>query len=139
MELAWRLQGGTAGPPWLVVTGTNGKTTTVELLGQVLGAAGLRARTAGNIGTPLVDVVRDLGPDGRPRHDVVAVELSSFQLHLVRTVSPLASVCLNLAPDHLDWHGGAQAYRDAKAQVYERTRVACRPQPRRPGDHADGP
>lgn len=119
VELAWRLQG-PDGPPWLVVTGTNGKTTTVELLGSILTASGLRARTAGNIGTPLVDVVRD--PAGC---DVVAVELSSFQLHLVRTVSPHASVCLNLAPDHLDWHGGYDAYRDAKAQVYERTRAAC--------------
>ncbi|WP_380168557.1 UDP-N-acetylmuramoyl-L-alanine--D-glutamate ligase [Jannaschia sp. R86511] len=124
VELAWRLQG-PDGPPWLVVTGTNGKTTTVELLGQVLTAAGLRARTAGNIGTPIVDVVRDVGPDGTPGHDVVAVELSSFQLHLVRTVSPHASVCLNVAPDHLDWHGGLDAYRHAKGQVYERTRVAC--------------
>ncbi len=119
VELAWRLQG-PDGPPWLVVTGTNGKTTTVELLGQILLAAGLRARTAGNIGTPLVDVVRD--PAG---YDVVAVELSSFQLHLVRTVAPFASACLNVAPDHLDWHGGPQAYRDAKAVVYARTRVAC--------------
>ena len=124
VELAWRLQG-PDGPPWLVVTGTNGKTTTVELLGSVLRAAGLRARTAGNIGTPLLDVVRDVGPDGRSRVDVLAVELSSFQLHLIRSVSPYASVCLNLAPDHLDWHGGAQAYRDAKARVYERTQVAC--------------
>ena len=124
VELAWRLQG-PDGPPWLVVTGTNGKTTTVELLGQVLTAAGLRARTAGNIGTPIVDVVRDVGPDGAPGCDVVAVELSSFQLHLVRTVSPYASVCLNVAPDHLDWHGGYEAYRAAKGQVYERTQVAC--------------
>jgi UDP-N-acetylmuramoylalanine--D-glutamate ligase len=124
VELAWRLQG-PEGPPWLVVTGTNGKTTTVELLGHVLTAAGLRARTAGNIGTPLVDVVRDVGPDGRPLYDVLAVELSSFQLHLVRTVSPHASVCLNVAPDHLDWHGGWDAYRAAKGLVYERTRVAC--------------
>ena len=124
VELAWRLQG-PDGPPWLVVTGTNGKTTTVELLGAVLTAAGLRARTAGNIGTPLLDVVRDVGADGTAGCDVLAVELSSFQLHFVRTVSPYASVCLNLAPDHLDWHGGAQAYRDAKARVYERTQVAC--------------
>ncbi|MFC5382229.1 UDP-N-acetylmuramoyl-L-alanine--D-glutamate ligase [Aquipuribacter nitratireducens] len=120
VELAWRLQGGDAGPPWLTVTGTNGKTTTVELLGAVLTAAGLRARTAGNIGTPLVDAVRD--PAGA---DVLAVELSSFQLHLVRTVSPHAATCLNLAPDHLDWHGGPDAYRDAKARVYERTKVAA--------------
>ena len=98
---------------------------TTALCVRVLTAAGLRARTAGNIGTPLVDVVRDVGADGTARHDVVAVELSSFQLHLIRSVSPYASVCLNLAPDHLDWHGGADAYRDAKARVYERTQVAC--------------
>jgi UDP-N-acetylmuramoylalanine--D-glutamate ligase len=118
-ELAWRLRGPGAAP-WLCVTGTNGKTTTVRMLAAILGAAGLRATAAGNIGTPLVEAVLD--PLG---HDVLAVELSSFQLHTARTLAPEASACLNLAPDHLDWHGSMAAYAAAKAKVYERTRLAC--------------
>ena len=123
VELAWQLQQEIidpgACPDWLTLTGTNGKTTTVGMLGSVLTAGGRRAATVGNVGTPVVQVVADGG------HDVLAVELSSFQLHLTHSVAPLASACLNLAPDHLDWHGSFEAYRDAKARVYERTRIAC--------------
>ncbi|WP_255378263.1 UDP-N-acetylmuramoyl-L-alanine--D-glutamate ligase [Quadrisphaera sp. DSM 44207] len=119
VELAWRLRGPGAAP-WLTVTGTNGKTTTVRMLAAILAAAGLRTTAAGNIGTPLVEAVLD--PRG---HDVLAVELSSFQLHWTRTVSPRASACLNVAPDHLDWHGSLQAYAADKGRVYERTEVAC--------------
>jgi UDP-N-acetylmuramoylalanine--D-glutamate ligase len=118
-ELAWRLRD-PAGPPWACVTGTNGKTTTVGLLDAVLTASGLRCRTAGNIGTPLVTAVRDPAPA-----DVLAVELSSFQLHGVATVAPVASAVLNVAEDHLDWHGDLAAYAAAKGRVYDRTRVAC--------------
>ena len=124
-ELAWRLraevaQRTPAAAPWLCVTGTNGKTTTVTMLAAILSAQGLGAVAAGNIGTPLVEAVLD--PVG---HDVLAVELSSFQLHFARTLSPQASVCLNLAPDHVDWHGSLAAYAADKAKVYERTQVAC--------------
>lgn len=117
-ELAWRLRD-PAGAAWACVTGTNGKTTTVELLAGILGASGLRSRTAGNIGTPLVRAVRDPQPV-----DVLAVELSSFQLHGVTTVAPVSSVVLNVAEDHLDWHGDLEAYAAAKGRVYDRTRVA---------------
>ncbi|MEE6287651.1 UDP-N-acetylmuramoyl-L-alanine--D-glutamate ligase [Georgenia sp. MJ173] len=123
VELAWQLQQEIldegAWPDWLTLTGTNGKTTTVGMLGAILAAGGRRAATVGNVGTPVVQVVADGG------HDALAVELSSFQLHLTHSVAPLASACLNLAADHLDWHGSFEAYRDAKARVYERTRVAC--------------
>lgn len=123
IELAWQLQqqilDPAARPDWLTLTGTNGKTTTVGMLGAMLTAAGRRTATVGNVGTPVVRAVADGGLDA------LAVELSSFQLHLTHTVAPLASACLNLAPDHLDWHGSFAAYRDAKARVYERTRVAC--------------
>ncbi|MDC4233080.1 UDP-N-acetylmuramoyl-L-alanine--D-glutamate ligase [Actinomyces sp. B33] len=120
VELAWRLQedGPHAGRPWLVVTGTNGKTTTVGMLGSILRAAGEEVLEVGNIGTP---ITRAIDSDA----SVFAVELSSFQLHTCRTVSPRASVCLNVDADHLDWHSTVEAYAADKARVYENTRVAC--------------
>ena len=128
VELGWRMRPVTATgspAPWLTLTGTNGKTTTVELTAAVLRAAGLRAEAAGNVGTPLVEALRH--PHA---YEVLAVELSSYQLHWLSTdtassLSPLASACLNIAPDHLDWHGSPQAYALAKGRVYEGTRVAC--------------
>lgn len=120
VELAWRLQeeGPHAGRPWLTVTGTNGKTTTVGMLGEILRASGAKAQEVGNIGTP---ITRAIDSDA----DVFAVELSSFQLHTALTVSPLASVCLNVDADHLDWHGSVEAYAADKARVYENTQCAC--------------
>ncbi|KIP52413.1 UDP-N-acetylmuramoyl-L-alanine--D-glutamate ligase [Leucobacter komagatae] len=121
IELGWRLRDKTDSiADWICITGTNGKTTTTQLTAHMLVAGGLRAVPVGNIGTPLLDALRD--PVG---YDAIVVELSSFQLERVQTVSPYASVCLNLADDHLDWHGGADGYRDAKAKVYENTQVAC--------------
>ncbi len=126
IELAWRVRDKTGTPAeWMLVTGTNGKTTTVQMTATLLAASGLRAAPAGNIGIPVLDAVRD--PGG---FDVLVIELSSYQLHhLPRTgpgaLVPWASVCLNIADDHIDWHGSAQAYRDAKATVYENTKVAC--------------
>ncbi len=121
IDLAWRLRDA-RGPAaeWITVTGTNGKTTTTRLVTAMLVAAGRRAVACGNIGKPVLDAVRD--PDG---YDVLVVELSSYQLHWVSEVSPLASACLNIAEDHIDWHGSAAAYRAAKGRVYERTRIAC--------------
>jgi UDP-N-acetylmuramoylalanine--D-glutamate ligase len=119
VQLAWRLRGPGAAP-WLTVTGTNGKTTTVRMLASILAAAGLRTTAAGNIGTPLVEAVLD--PAG---HDVLAVELSSFQLHWSPALAPRASACLNVAPDHVDWHGSMAAYAAAKGRVYEGTEIAC--------------
>jgi UDP-N-acetylmuramoylalanine--D-glutamate ligase len=120
VELAWRMRAATGAAPWITITGTNGKTTTVKMLDCILRAAGLRSTSAGNVGTPLLEAV--LHPDP---YDVLAVELSSFQLHWQRSVTPFASVCLNLAPDHIDWHGSVEAYRLAKAKVYAGTKVAC--------------
>jgi len=112
VELAWRLRPEGAAP-WLALTGTNGKTTTVKMLESVLRAAGLRAVAAGNIGLPLLDAV--LAPEP---YDVLAVELSSFQLHWSSTVRPRAGAILNLADDHTDWHGSFQAYAEDKARVF---------------------
>lgn len=121
IELAWRLGAERPGGrlPWLAVTGTNGKTTTVGMLAAVLEAAGLRVASVGNVGRPAVEAIGD------PDLDVLAVELSSFQLHGVSTVAAQAAAVLNLAQDHLDWHGGMDAYAAAKARVYDRvTRAA---------------
>ena len=96
---------------WLVVTGTNGKTTTVGMLESILRAAGVDAVACGNIGLPLLDAVR-------AGHRVLAVELSSFQLHWSRELSPRASVVLNVSADHLDWHGCLAEYAAAKGRVY---------------------
>jgi UDP-N-acetylmuramoylalanine--D-glutamate ligase len=126
-ELAWRLR--VVGPdgepaPWLAVTGTNGKTTTVTMLEAVLLAAGRRAVAAGNVGRPLIEVVTAVDSDGTPSYDVVAVELSSFQLHWSSSLAPAAAAVLNVADDHTDWHGSFAAYRDAKARVLRFAPVA---------------
>ncbi|MDT7785314.1 MAG: UDP-N-acetylmuramoylalanine--D-glutamate ligase [Pseudonocardiales bacterium] len=111
VELAWRMASELADPPvWLAVTGTNGKTTTVGMLESILHAAGADAVACGNVGLPVVDALLA----GRR---VLAVELSSFQLHWAPSVRPQAGALLNLAEDHLDWHGGMDAYAQAKAQI----------------------
>ncbi|AZS90113.1 UDP-N-acetylmuramoyl-L-alanine--D-glutamate ligase [Streptomyces griseoviridis] len=119
VELAWRLRGPDAAP-WLAVTGTNGKTTTVQMLAAILTAAGLRTAAVGNIGVSLLDAVL-----GDETYDVLAVELSSYQLHWAPSPRPHSAVVLNLAADHLDWHGSMEAYAADKGRVYEGNRVAC--------------
>lgn len=131
VELAWRVRDKVRradGSPadWVLITGTNGKTTTTQLTATLLTEGGLRAAPCGNIGVPVLDAVRD--PEG---FDVFVVELSSHQLWYLGLSQPegqpfpYSAVCLNLADDHLVWHGGADAYREAKAIVYRNTRVAC--------------
>jgi UDP-N-acetylmuramoylalanine--D-glutamate ligase len=121
VELAWRLRPALPGSAmnhggrqrWLAVTGTNGKTTTVRMLALMLAAAGYRSIAAGNVGTSLMDVV------GAPEpYDVVAVELSSFQLHWSSTIAPQAAALLNVAAHHLDWHGSFESYAADKAKVF---------------------
>ncbi len=112
VELAWRLRGPDAAP-WLAVTGTNGKTTTVHMLEAMLLAAGLRAVAVGNVGEPLIDAVV-----AAPPYQVLVVEVSSQQLHFAPSMRPLAGALLNLAPDHLDWHGSFEDYAAAKAGVW---------------------
>lgn len=123
VELAWRMRAtdeSGAAAPWLAITGTNGKTTTVQMTAAMAAEAGINAAAVGNVGDPIITAVtREDGPD------LLAVELSSFQLHSTRTMSPLAAGCLNIADDHLDWHGSREAYRADKARVYENTQIAC--------------
>jgi UDP-N-acetylmuramoylalanine--D-glutamate ligase len=112
-ELAWRFTERTA---WLAVTGTNGKTTTTQMLAAILERSGRRSTAAGNIGVPLLDAVRPEPP--AQAYEVLAVELSSFQLHWSWSLRPHAAAVLNVAPDHLDWHGSPAAYAAAKARVW---------------------
>ncbi len=122
VELAWRLnrREGRKTPQWLCITGTNGKTTTVGMTESILQAAGYKAIAVGNVGTPILDALRD-----PVEYDFFAVELSSFQLHWIHSMSPLASVVLNVAEDHVDWHEGYTNYLADKARIYEHTQLAC--------------
>ncbi|MFE4514896.1 UDP-N-acetylmuramoyl-L-alanine--D-glutamate ligase [Kitasatospora sp. NPDC056783] len=124
VELAWRLRKplpGTGEPaPWLAVTGTNGKTTTVQMLASILTAAGKRTAAVGNVGVSVLDAVLAEEP-----YDVLAVELSSYQLHWAPSLRPHSGAVLNLAPDHLDWHGSMEAYAADKGRIYEGNTVAC--------------
>ncbi|GAB3197064.1 UDP-N-acetylmuramoyl-L-alanine--D-glutamate ligase [Nocardioides hungaricus] len=123
VELAWRLRDPDHRTPWLCVTGTNGKTTTVQMLDSILRAAGLRSIAAGNVGLPIVEAVMDPEP-----YDVLAVELSSFQLHYTYSMSAESAAVLNVAEDHLDWYTGPTGMADYaadKGRIYERVRRAC--------------
>jgi UDP-N-acetylmuramoylalanine--D-glutamate ligase len=108
-ELAWRRRGPGA-PPWLALTGTNGKTTTVTMVAAILRAAGAKVEALGNIGVPLVTAPDDL--------DALAVELSSFQLHWSSRMAPEVGAILNLADDHLEWHLTFDAYAAAKFRIW---------------------
>mgnify|MGYP006206724565 FL=1 len=121
IDLAWRLRDKTPLiAQWFVITGTNGKTTTSQLLETMLNTDGRRTIACGNIGFPILDAVRD--PLG---FDALVVELSSFQLHYLGQIQPYASAFLNIAEDHLDWHGGFEQYLAAKSKIFQNTEVAC--------------
>jgi len=118
-ELAWRLSGPNR-PAWLGVTGTNGKTTTVQMLASILEAEGLRTAAVGNIGRPIMETVLDPEP-----YDVLAVELSSFQLHWSHSLQLHSAVVLNLEEDHLEWYPSLAEYGADKAKIYERVTHSC--------------
>ena len=111
LELGWRF---CEKIPVIAVTGTNGKTTTTELLVQTLNACGQRTIACGNIGKPLSEVVRE-----KQSFDVLTVEVSSFQLETIRTFHPSISLWLNFAPDHLDRYRSVAEYRAAKLRIFE--------------------
>jgi UDP-N-acetylmuramoylalanine--D-glutamate ligase len=126
LELAWRLLPN----PFLAVTGTNGKTTTAELLGAIHRAAGLGVAVAGNVGTPVASLVGSLDAEAR-----VVCEVSSFQLEDAEAFAPECAVLLNLTEDHLDRHGTFEDYREAKLRVFANQRdddVAVAPLDLRP-------
>ena len=123
VELAWRLRDPARPAPWLAVTGTNGKTTTVQMLEAMLRQAGLRTVACGNVGLPIVEAVMDPDP-----YDVLAVELSSFQLHWVHSVEAESAAVLNVAEDHLDWYPGPDGMADYaadKGRIFSGVRRAC--------------
>lgn len=121
IDLAWRLRDKVGKPAdWICVTGTNGKTTTVQLATHIMKTAGLRVESCGNIGTPILDCIRDeIG------FDALVVELSSFQLHYLQEIKPFASAVLNVDQDHIDWHGSFGAYLTAKGKVFANVEAAC--------------
>lgn len=118
VELAWRVGQTMPDPPaWLAVTGTDGKTTTVGMLESILLASGAKAVACGNIGLPVIDAV--LGG-----YDVLAVELSSYQLHWQSSMCADAAAVLNIAEDHLAWHGSMAAYIEDKGRIYRGAKLA---------------
>ncbi len=120
VELAWRLRDLDHPGAWLCVTGTNGKTTTVQMLDTILKAAGLSSIACGNVGLPIVEAVMDPEP-----YAVYAVELSSFQLHYTSSMSAHAAAVLNVAEDHLDWYSSFEDYAADKGRIYHQVREAC--------------
>ena len=121
IDLAWRLKDKfVPNQEWICITGTNGKTTTTELTEAMFLAAEVKAVACGNIGKPILDCIRDPAA-----FEVLIVELSSFQLHYLDRIEPFSAAVLNVANDHLDWHGGFANYRLAKGRMYENTKVAC--------------
>ena len=120
IDVAWRLRDKTERvAKWITITGTNGKTTTSELVAHMLRTGGSKAVACGNIGNPILDMIRD--PEG---FDYLVVELSSFQLHYSHEIAAEASAFLNFAEDHLDWHGSIDSYFSAKSKIFDNTATA---------------
>jgi UDP-N-acetylmuramoylalanine--D-glutamate ligase len=105
--------------PIVAITGSNGKTTTTTLIGEILTAGGLKTLVGGNIGTPAISLVERATPD-----TVIVLEVSSFQLETIRSFHPKIGIVLNVTPDHLDRHRTFGAYVDAKARLFENQQAA---------------
>jgi UDP-N-acetylmuramoylalanine--D-glutamate ligase len=120
IDIAWKLRSLRApSQKWIAVTGTNGKTTTVEMTAAILKAAGIKATACGNVGDTVIDAI-----DRDDAYEVLVLELSSFQLHWARQAQFQAAAILNIADDHLDWHGTFDAYADAKFSILDRAEIA---------------
>ena len=120
IDLAWQIRTEIApGQKWLALTGTNGKTTTVEMVAKILQTAGLTAVACGNVGDTVIEAV-----DRKDPFDYLVLELSSFQLHWAKQAQFVSAAILNIADDHLDWHGTFDAYADAKFSILDRADVA---------------
>jgi UDP-N-acetylmuramoylalanine--D-glutamate ligase len=117
IDLAWEIKQQVApGQKWLAVTGTNGKTSTVELTEAILKAAGIKAFACGNVGTPVIDAVIS-----EQKYDYLVLELSSFQLHWLESAEFVAGSILNIALDHIDWHGSFSEYAKSKLDLLSRS------------------
>ena len=120
IDIAWNLAQEIAPhQKWLALTGTNGKTTTVEMAAAMLQRAGLKAIACGNVGETVIDAVNN-----KTGFDYLVLELSSFQLHWLRQARFVSVAILNIADDHLDWHGSFDAYCKAKLSLLDRTETA---------------
>ena len=120
IDLAWQIRSEIAPQQkWLALTGTNGKTTTVEMVAKILQTAGLKAVACGNVGDTVIEAV-----DRENAYDYLVLELSSFQLHWAKQAQFVSAAILNIADDHLDWHGTFDAYADAKFSILERADIA---------------
>jgi UDP-N-acetylmuramoylalanine--D-glutamate ligase len=117
IDLAWSLRADLApNQRWIALTGTNGKTTTVEMTAAMLREGGIPAIACGNVGTTVLESV-----ESSENYDVLVLELSSFQLHWLREATFVATAILNIAPDHVDWHGDFDSYAAAKMSILDRT------------------
>jgi UDP-N-acetylmuramoylalanine--D-glutamate ligase len=99
---------------WIALTGTNGKTTTIQMVQSIFNASGVKGIACGNVGEPVIEVL-----GSGKKYDVLALELSSFQLEWSHLPRFSASALLNIAPDHIDWHGSFDSYADAKIKLLE--------------------
>jgi UDP-N-acetylmuramoylalanine--D-glutamate ligase len=116
VDLAWALKMDLApNQRWIALTGTNGKTTTVEMTAAMLREGGISAVACGNVGTTVLESV-----ESSENYDVLVLELSSFQLHWLREATFVAVAILNIAPDHVDWHGDFESYAAAKFSILDR-------------------
>ena len=120
IDLSWQIRSEISpGQKWLALTGTNGKTTTVEMVAKILQTAGLKAVACGNVGDTVIEAV-----DRKDSYDYLVLELSSFQLHWAKQAQFVSAAILNIADDHLDWHGTFDAYADAKFSILDRADIA---------------
>jgi UDP-N-acetylmuramoylalanine--D-glutamate ligase len=120
VDLAWQIRRDIAPKQkWLALTGTNGKTTTVEMVAAMLATGGINAAACGNVGDTVIDAVDRSNP-----FDVLVLELSSFQLHWSSQAEFVSSAILNIADDHIDWHGSFEEYARAKLTILDRTSTA---------------
>jgi len=116
VDLAWQLRAELVpNQRWIALTGTNGKTTTVEMAAAMLREGGISAVACGNVGTTAIESV-----ESPEKYEVLVLELSSFQLHWIREATFEAAAILNIAQDHLDWHGGFDQYAAAKIAILDR-------------------
>lgn len=120
IDFAWSIKSEKLpGQKWLALTGTNGKTTTVEMVAHIMQSAGLKARACGNVGTTVIETVTD-----DENFDYLILELSSFQLHWLQDAQFISTAILNIADDHVDWHGTFDAYAQAKLSILDKSTTA---------------
>jgi UDP-N-acetylmuramoylalanine--D-glutamate ligase len=120
IDFAWSLKATKApAQKWLALTGTNGKTTTVEMVAHIMSTAGIKVRACGNVGTTVIETIT-----GKEEYDYLVLELSSFQLHWLNDAQFTASAILNIADDHIDWHGSFEEYAQAKVSILDKSATA---------------